>query len=136
MILGIGGANGWYSSPLLWAARGWMDRLVGGVGLQPGRRSRSVARVVDAIDFWRVEVEVTDAGSLLRLRAEMRVPGAAWLEMKSVPDGDGAWYEQRAIFFPRGLSGRLYWFAVLPFHGVIFSGMAARITEAAERDAS
>jgi len=137
VILGIGGANGWYSSPLLWAARGWMDRLVGGVGLQRGRRSRSVARVGDAIDFWRVEeVEVTDAGSLLRLRAEMRVPGAAWLEMKSVPDGDGAWYEQRAIFFPRGLSGRLYWFAVLPFHGVIFSGMAARITEAAERDAS
>lgn len=137
VILGIGGANGWYSSPLLWAARGWMDRLVGGVGLQRGRRNRSIARVGDAIDFWRVEaVDTTDAGSLLRLRAEMRVPGAAWLELRAIPDGEGARYEQRAIFFPRGLSGRLYWLAVLPFHGFIFAGMAARITAAAESDAA
>lgn len=135
VILGIGGANGWYSSPLLWAVRGWMDRLIGGVGLQRGRRSRSTARVGDAIDFWRVEaVEATEAGSLLRLRAEMRVPGTAWLELRAVPEDEGARYEQRAIFFPRGLSGRLYWLAVLPFHGFIFAGMAARITAAAEAD--
>ncbi|WP_217178840.1 SDR family oxidoreductase [Streptomyces sp. AC495_CC817] len=133
VIVGIGGENGWYSSPLLWAARGWMDRLVGGVGLQRGRRSRSAARVGDAIDFWRVEtIEHTDAGSLLRLRAEMKVPGDAWLELRAVPDGDRARYEQRAVFFPRGLGGRLYWLAVLPFHGFIFAGMAARITAAAE----
>jgi len=133
VILGIGGENGWYSSPLLWAVRGFMDRIVGGVGLSRGRRSRTAARVGDAIDFWRVEaVETTDAGSLLRLRAEMKVPGDAWLELRAVPDGAGARYEQRAIFFPRGLTGRLYWLAVLPFHGLIFAGMAARITAAAE----
>ncbi|WP_338567171.1 SDR family oxidoreductase [Microbacterium paraoxydans] len=133
VILGIGGENGWYSSPLLWAVRGLMDRVVGGVGLRRGRRSRTAARVGDAIDFWRVEaVEQTEEGHLLRLRAEMKVPGEAWLELRAVPDGDGARYEQRAVFFPRGLLGRLYWLAVLPFHGLIFSGMAARITAAAE----
>jgi len=133
VILGIGGENGWYSSPLLWAVRGLMDRVVGGVGLRRGRRSRTAARVGDAIDFWRVEaVDQTEDGHLLRLRAEMKVPGEAWLELRAVPEGDGARYEQRAVFFPRGLLGRLYWLAVLPFHGLIFSGMAARITAAAE----
>lgn len=136
VILGIGGENGWYSSQLLWAVRGWMDRIVGGVGLRRGRRSRINARVGDAIDFWRVEaVDTADEGSLLRLRAEMKVPGEAWLELRALPDEDapgGARYEQRAIFFPRGLFGRLYWLAVLPFHGLIFAGMAARLTGAAE----
>lgn len=133
VILGIGGENGWYSSPFLWAVRGLMDRLVGGVGLRRGRRSRTDARVGDAIDFWRVEaVDSTDAGNLLRLRAEMKVPGTAWLEMRAVPDLDGARYVQRAVFFPKGLFGRLYWLAVLPFHGAIFAGMAARITSKAE----
>ncbi|HEY0248830.1 MAG TPA: SDR family oxidoreductase [Gryllotalpicola sp.] len=134
VIIGIGGRNGWYSSPLLWALRGWFDRLEGGVGLQRGRRSISTARVGDAIDFWRVET--VEEGRLLRLRAEMKVPGQAWLELRSTPDGDGARYEQRAIFFPRGLAGRLYWYSVLPFHGLIFSGMAARITATAEAEAS
>jgi hypothetical protein len=142
VIVGIGGENGWYSSPFLWAVRGWMDRLVGGVGLRRGRRSRTLARVGDAIDFWRVEaVEEPSVGAsaeerrggVLRLRAEMIVPGSAWLELRAVPGDDGTRYEQRAVFFPRGLSGRLYWFAVLPFHGFIFAGMAARITGAAER---
>jgi uncharacterized protein YbjT (DUF2867 family) len=141
VIQGIGGTNGWYSSPFLWAVRGLMDRLVGGVGLRRGRRSQTVARVGDAIDFWRVEAveepggETEDSaasGGLLRLRAEMKVPGSAWLELRSLPDGDGARYEQRAVFFPRGLSGRLYWLAVLPFHRAIFAGMAARITRTAE----
>ncbi|WP_091229102.1 SDR family oxidoreductase [Microbacterium sp. 3J1] len=141
IIIGIGGSNGWYSSPFLWAVRGWMDRLVGGVGLRRGRRSKADARVGDAIDFWRVEAveepgretEASSAsGGLLRLRAEMKVPGEAWLELRAVPDGSGARYEQRAVFFPRGLAGRLYWLAVLPFHGFIFAGMAARITAAAE----
>ncbi|OAN33427.1 SDR family oxidoreductase [Microbacterium sp. H83] len=141
IIIGIGGSNGWYSSPFLWAVRGWMDRLVGGVGLRRGRRSKAAARVGDAIDFWRVEAveepgRAGDAssatGGLLRLRAEMKVPGEAWLELRAVPDGEGARYEQRAVFFPRGLAGRLYWLAVLPFHGFIFAGMAARITAAAE----
>lgn len=138
VIIGIGGENGWYSSAVLWTIRGWMDRLVGGIGLQRGRRSRGAARVGDAIDFWRVEAlsepgTGADAAGLLRLRAEMKVPGSAWLELRAIPDGEGARYEQRAVFFPRGLSGRLYWLAVLPFHGFIFAGMAARITAAAEQ---
>jgi len=143
VITGIGGENGWYSSRFLWAVRGVMDRVLGGVGLRRGRRSRSKVRPGDAVDFWRVEtVEeplMLDSGSragLLRLRAEMIVPGAAWLELRAVPEAEGTRYEQRAVFFPRGLTGRLYWLAVLPFHGFIFAGMAARITAEAERGAS
>ncbi|WP_159499203.1 SDR family oxidoreductase [Microbacterium sp. 18062] len=130
VIIGIGGENGWYSTPRLWALRGWMDRIVGGVGLRRGRRSRTSAVVGDAIDFWRVEA--IEPGRMLRLRAEMKVPGLAWLELGAVPDGDGARYEQRAIFFPRGLAGRLYWLLVLPFHALVFPGMATRITLTAE----
>jgi uncharacterized protein YbjT (DUF2867 family) len=131
VIAGIGGRNGWYSAPLLWAVRGWMDRIVGGVGLARGRRSRARVAVGDVIDFWRVET--VEPGRLLRLRAEMRVPGLAWLDLQCEPAGDGgAVYRQRAVFFPRGLAGRLYWLAVLPFHGFIFRGMANRITAAAE----
>jgi hypothetical protein len=133
VIEGIGGENGWYSFPLAWAARGWMDKLVGGVGLRRGRRSATELHTGDALDFWRVET--IERGSLLRLRAEMKVPGLAWLEMRASPaaDGDGSDYDQRAVFFPRGLGGRLYWFAILPFHGVIFNGMANRITATAEK---
>jgi uncharacterized protein YbjT (DUF2867 family) len=130
VITGIGGENGWYSTPLLWALRGWMDKVVGGVGLARGRRRRSTVSVGDAIDFWRVEA--MDPGRMLRLRAEMKVPGEAWLELRSTPEAEGSQYDQRAVFFPRGLSGRLYWLAVLPFHGFIFRGMANRITAAAE----
>lgn len=132
VIEGIGGENGWYSSPMLWAARGWMDRLVGGVGLARGRRSRARLGVGDALDFWRVEA--IDPGRMLRLRAEMKVPGLAWLELRASARGDGSRYDQRAVFFPRGLAGRLYWLAVLPFHGFIFAGMAARITATAEAE--
>ncbi len=130
VIVGIGGENGWYSTPWLWALRGWMDRLVGGVGLRRGRRSRSTAAVGDAIDFWRVEA--VQPGRMLRLRAEMRVPGLAWLELGADADGDGTRYRQRAVFFPRGLAGRAYWLLVLPFHALIFPGMASRITATAE----
>lgn len=132
VIEGIGGENGWYSPPLLWAVRGWMDRLVGGVGLQRGRRSRAVVTPGDAIDFWRVEA--VDDGRLLRLRAEMKVPGLAWLELRALDRGTGSRYEQRAVFFPKGLWGRLYWLGVLPFHEFVFAGMARRITAAAEAD--
>ncbi|PZU44754.1 MAG: DUF2867 domain-containing protein [Microbacterium sp.] len=133
VIEGIGGANGWYSAPLLWALRGWMDRVIGGVGLSRGRRSRSRVAVGDAIDFWRVEK--VEPGRLLRLRAEMRVPGLAWLDLACESGADGgAVYRQRAVFFPSGLAGRLYWLAVLPFHGFIFRGMAERITAAAEAE--
>jgi len=131
VIVGIGGENGWYSSPLLWAVRGWMDRLVGGIGLARGRRSRDRLAVGDALDFWRVEA--LEPGRMLRLRAEMKVPGLAWLELRASADEarGGSRYDQRALFFPRGLAGRLYWLAVLPFHGFIFAGMARRITATA-----
>jgi uncharacterized protein YbjT (DUF2867 family) len=131
VIEGIGGDNGWYSFPLAWAARGWMDKLIGGVGLRRGRLSATRLNEGDALDFWRVER--IDRGHFLRLRAEMKVPGKAWLELsvEAGPDG-GSIYRQRAVFFPRGLGGRLYWFSILPFHGSIFAGMALRITEAAE----
>jgi len=130
VIEGIGGENGWYSFPLAWALRGWADKLVGGVGLRRGRRHASRLAVGEALDFWRVET--LERGQLLRLRAEMKVPGQAWLEMSAEADArGGSIYRQRAVFFPSGLGGRLYWFAILPFHGIIFSGMANRITEAA-----
>jgi len=131
VIEGIGGDNGWYSFPLAWAVRGWADKLVGGVGLRRGRRSATRLDVGDALDFWRVER--LDRGRFLRLRAEMKLPGPAWLELTAEPDPDGGSnYTQRAIFFPRGLAGRLYWYSILPFHGVIFAGMAQRITAASE----
>lgn len=132
VIEGIGGDNGWYSFPLAWAIRGWIDKLGGGVGLRRGRRNPSRLSTGEALDFWRVER--IDRGTFLRLRAEMRVPGRAWLEMASAPaSGGGSRYTQRAIFFPKGLGGRLYWLAILPFHGIIFNGMANRITAAAGR---
>lgn len=130
VIESVGGENGWYSFPLAWAVRGWMDKLVGGVGLRRGRRDPHLLHTGDVLDFWRVER--IDRGWFLRLRAEMRVPGRAWLELSVEPTPDGgSTYHQRAIFFPRGLGGRLYWLAVLPFHGIIFSGMANRIVETA-----
>lgn len=124
VVESIGGDNGWYSLPMAWAARGLLDKLVGGVGLRRGRRHPEMLAAGDALDFWRVEQ--LDRGRFLRLRAEMKVPGRAWLEFTVQPrEGGGSRLRQRAIFFPSGLGGRLYWFAILPFHGIIFAGMAA-----------
>jgi uncharacterized protein YbjT (DUF2867 family) len=138
----VGGERGWYSWSLAWRVRGLADRLVGGPGLRRGRRDPGRLVVDDAVDFWRVE-EV-DPGRLLRLRAEMRVPGLAWLELRVEPDDDGAdpgsdrWtsapttFAQRAVFHPHGLLGQLYWWSVYPFHGVVFGGMQRNIARAAE----
>ncbi|WP_051742805.1 SDR family oxidoreductase [Kitasatospora sp. MBT66] len=132
VVEAIGGDNGWYSFPLGWAVRGWVDRLLGGVGLRRGRRDPARLRVGESLDFWRVEE--LQPGRLLRLRAEMRLPGPAWLELTVTPDGrGGARYRQRALFHPRGLAGHAYWWAVAPFHAVVFGGMARRITEEAAR---
>ncbi|WP_067507818.1 SDR family oxidoreductase [Actinoplanes sp. TFC3] len=130
VIEGVGGDNGWYSFPLAWSVRGWLDRLVGGVGLRRGRRDRDHLYVGEALDWWRVE-EIKP-GELLRLRAEMKVPGRAWLEMyaEARPDGTSV-YRQRALFVPRGLAGHAYWASILPFHGIIFSGMARNIARGA-----
>ena len=132
VISQVGGATGWYSASVLWATRGLIDRVTGGVGHRRGRRTQASIRVGDAIDVWRVER--VDRGRLIRLRAEMRVPGAAWLELGVDPTDDGSVYRQRAVFFPRGLTGRLYWLSMLPFHGLIFSGMVNRIVAEAEAE--
>jgi uncharacterized protein YbjT (DUF2867 family) len=134
VVEGIGGEHGWYSFPLAWSVRGWLDRLTGGVGLRRGRRDPRRLRVGEALDWWRVE-EI-DRGRLLRLRAEMRVPGSAWLELRVAARQDGgpcrSVYRQRAVFVPRGFSGHLYWWLVRPFHGIVFGGMTHNITVAAE----
>ncbi|MEU8255361.1 SDR family oxidoreductase [Micromonospora inaquosa] len=132
VIEGVGGEHGWYSFPLAWSIRGWLDRLVGGVGLRRGRRDPHRLQVGEALDFWRVEEIVP--GELLRLRAEMRLPGRAWLEMRVLPaDGDRSRYQQRAVFLPRGLAGHAYWGSVAPFHAVVFGGMARNIARNAEQ---
>jgi uncharacterized protein YbjT (DUF2867 family) len=128
-IAGIGGDRGWYVTPALWTARGWLDKVVGGVGMRRGRRHPDRLWVGDAVDFWRVEAVKAD--QLIRLRAEMRLPGEAWLEWRIAPDGSGSHLTQRAIFYPRGLGGRLYWYALIPFHALIFGRLARRLAAAA-----
>ncbi|MGZ4611611.1 MAG: SDR family oxidoreductase [Kineosporiaceae bacterium] len=134
VIEGIGGANGWYSWALAWQVRGWLDVFSGGPGLLRGRRDPYDLRVGDAVDWWRVE-EVVDRpdGKLLRLRAEMRLPGLAWLDLAVEEDEQGrSVFRQKAWFHPRGLLGQLYWWSVMPFHGVVFGGMQRNIARAAE----
>jgi uncharacterized protein YbjT (DUF2867 family) len=132
VVEGIGGDAGWYSFPLAWRVRGALDRLVGGVGLRRGRRDPARLFVGDALDFWRVEER--DGGRLLRLRAEMRLPGLAWLEFHVEHGPDGTVLTQRATFAPHGLAGHLYWWAIAAFHGVVFGGMIRGITRSAENE--
>ncbi len=110
---GLGGERGWLYLNWSWEIRGWFDKLIGGVGLRRGRRHPDDIRVGEALDFWRVEAVEPDR--LLRLRAEMKVPGRAWLEFQSLrqPDG-GTLLTQTAYFAPRGVAGFLYWYAALP----------------------
>ncbi|WP_329456649.1 SDR family oxidoreductase [Streptomyces sp. NBC_01497] len=130
VVEGIGGAHGWYSMSAAWAVRGLLDRFAGGVGLRRGRRDDEHLRVGDSLDFWRVE-EI-ERGSLLRLRAEMRMPGLAWLEMRTEEDDAGRTvYRQRALFHPRGFLGQAYWWSVYPFHAFVFGGMVRNIAAAA-----
>ena len=125
----IGGGNGWYYGRLLWQLRGLLDLLVGGPGLRRGRRDPDQLRVGDAIDFWRVEAYEPDR--LLRLRAEMRLPGRAWLQFEVAPEpGGGSTIHQTALFDPLGLLGLAYWYAVWPFHGFVFAGMLDGIARA------
>jgi hypothetical protein len=131
IVESVGGANGWYSLPMAWAARGWLDKLVGGVGLRRGRRDPEHLVTGDALDFWRVES--MEKGKSLRLRAEMKLPGRAWLEFRVEPTPRGtSTLHQRAVFFPHGLGGRLYWLAVMPLHGIVFAGMANAMARKAE----
>jgi uncharacterized protein DUF2867 len=130
VIEGIGGTRGWYSTSLPWRVRGLADRVLGGVGLRRGRRDPDRLEVGDALDFWRVEAR--EPGRLLRLRAEMRLPGLAWLELGIEGEGADLRFVQRAVFHPRGLAGQAYWWAIAPFHGLVFGAMARNIVRAAE----
>lgn len=130
----LGGEYGWLYMDWAWRIRGWIDRLLGGSGLRRGRRDPRHLRTGDAVDFWRVEEVQT--GSLLRLRAEMILPGRAWLQYQSglTPEGD-VLLLQTAIFAPRGLAGFVYWYALYPIHALIFSGMINEVKRRAERSA-
>jgi len=128
----IGGENGWYSANLLWKIRGLIDRLLGGVGLRRGRRDPRHLMVGEPVDFWRVETK--DQPDLLRLRAEMKMPGRAWLEfhVQSVSAHESRLI-QRAVYWPRSLAGHLYWWSVAPFHAFVFPPMARHLVERAEQ---
>ena len=117
----IGGSSGWYYGNLLWQLRGAIDLLLGGAGLRRGRRDPVVLRRGDALDFWRVEDIEPDR--MLRLRAEMKVPGRAWLQFEVTGDDARSEIRQTAIFEPRGVAGLLYWYALYPIHRLIFNGM-------------
>jgi len=130
-IATIGGDHGWYYATWLWRVRGAIDLLVCGVGMRRGRRDPETPAVGDALDFWRVDAY--EPGRRLRLAAEMRVPGRAWLEFEVLPDVGGALVHQTAVFEPAGLSGLLYWYALLPVHNVIFGGMLRAIAQRAQR---
>lgn len=130
----LGGASGWpYANPL-WRIRGAVDRSIGGIGMRLGRRSPEHLRVGDALDFWRVE-EIKRP-SLLRLRAEMKVPGRAWLQYQVIPMQEGTRLVQTALFEPKGLSGLVYWYGLYPVHGLIFRGMVKALADRATVQAS
>ncbi|WP_299820694.1 SDR family oxidoreductase [uncultured Pontibacter sp.] len=125
-IWSIGGERGWYKTDFLWRMRGLLDKMAGGVGLRRGRRSPNHIKAGDTIDFWRVLVASKQQKRLL-LYAEMKLPGEAWLQFKVCEEPDGNYLEQLAVYRPDGLLGRLYWYAVLPFHFIIFGGMIKNI---------
>jgi uncharacterized protein YbjT (DUF2867 family) len=135
-LTGIGGNRGWFYMNWAWIARGQLDKLLGGVGLRRGRRDPDELRIGDALDFWRVEAVEKDR--MLRLRAEMKVPGKAWLQYEVTPHGDGECVlSQVAYFASKGLAGWLYWYVLYPFHALIFSGMIKEIARrSVERSAA
>jgi uncharacterized protein YbjT (DUF2867 family) len=127
----LGGKNGWLYFNWAWRLRGIADRLVGGVGLRRGRRNPVDLRIGDALDFWRVEAVEPD--QMLRLRAEMKLPGVAWLQFKAEPLENGfTRLQQDAFFAPKGLGGMLYWYGLYPIHRLIFSGLIRKLGERAE----
>ncbi len=125
----IGGAAGWYAYGRLWRARGLVDLFAGGVGLRRGRRDPERLAVGDTVDWWRVEAYEPDR--LLRLRAEMKLPGRAWLQFEVEPRDGGSRLTQTAIFDPKGLLGLSYWYGILPLHALVFRGMMDGLARAA-----
>ena len=124
----IGGRSGWYSARTLWSLRGALDWFVGGPGLRRGRRDPDGVRIGDTIDFWRVEGFEPD--HLLRLRAEMKLPGRAWLQLEVEPDDAGSTITQTALFDPDGVAGLAYWYLIWPIHRRIFASMLRGIAGA------
>ncbi len=125
-IWSIGGDRGWYYGNILWRIRGFMDKLIGGVGLRRGRTHQNEIYAGDALDFWRVMIADSEKKRIL-LYAEMILPGDAWLEFKIVEEGGKNILKQTATFRPDGIWGRLYWYSVLPFHYFVFNGMIENI---------
>jgi uncharacterized protein DUF2867 len=131
VLSNLGGKTGWLYANMLWKLRGYLDELIGGVGLSRGRQASEELRVGDPVDFWRVEALIPDR--LLRLRAEMKVPGKAWLQFEIIPQGEtGMHLIQTAFYEPKGLMGLLYWYALYPIHIVIFQGLITAIARRAE----
>lgn len=130
VVCALGGDGGWPAGNVLWQLRGLIDRLFGGVGMRRGRRHPRELRVGDPLDFWRVEA--LEPPHLLRLKAEMKLPGTAWLQFEILPDADGSRIEQTAFFDPHGLSGYVYWYAFKPFHRFIFPGLIRAVRERAQ----
>ncbi len=131
VISSIGGDNGWYYGDWLWRLRGFLDKQVGGVGLRRGRRHPTLTSIGEALDFWRVEDHQPNARLLLR--AEMKVWGAAWLDLQAEAVSESqSRYIQTARFYPRGLIGLLYWYTIYPIHAVVFRGLASSIAARAE----
>jgi hypothetical protein len=128
---GLGGARGWLYMNWAWRLRGALDRLCGGVGLRRGRRDADSVRVGEALDFWRVEA--VEPNQLVRLRAEMKVPGKAWLqfEVKPLDPEPGVLLTQTAIFAPKGLLGFVYWYALYPIHSLMFRGLIRTLAKRA-----
>lgn len=131
-VFAIGGETGWYYADWIWQARGIIDKMVGGVGLRRGRRSATELRPGDSLDFWRVLIADRENKRLL-LFAEMKVPGEAWLEFRIVNRKDGIYLYQTATFMPKGLSGRLYWFTLLPIHLLMFQQMIKAIADVKDK---
>jgi len=130
MISSLGGQTGWLYLNWAWGLRGWIDRLVGGVGLRRGRRDPEVVRIGDAIDFWRVES--VDPDKRLLLRAEMKLPGRAWLQFETHSySGEQTRLVQTAFFAPKGLFGLAYWYLLYPIHRLIFAGMIRNLAQRA-----
>jgi hypothetical protein len=131
VLLSLGGKTGWLYANILWRLRGYFDELIGGPGLRRGRRIPNELRIGDPLDFWRVEALVPD--QLLRLRAEMKVPGKAWLQFEIIPQNESrVRIIQTAFYEPDGLMGLLYWYVLYPIHIVIFQGMIIAIAHRAE----
>ena len=126
----IGGSRGWYYANWLWWLRGWLDLLIGGVGMRRGRRDPEYLRVGDTLDCWRVES--IEPGQRLRLSAEMKLPGRAWLEFEVQEERAVSRLRQTATFDPLGLWGLAYWYAVWPLHQLVFAGMLRGIAKAGE----